>query len=84
MRTAARLGGQPLEAAHHLEQILRPFGGKDADARAAPGQQVDEPFIGEKLQRLPQGGARHIERFRQIHLVQAFARHDLTFDDQVA
>ena len=81
---AGEPAGESLEPAHHVEKLVQILGAEDAHARAAIGQQLDQPFRGQHLQGLAQGRARDAETLAEEALGNARAVGQAAFDDVVA
>ena len=66
--------GVPLEHGEHVEDRIQLFAGDLADEGAAPRDQGHQPFGGEHLQGLAQGGTRDAVFGRQAQLVDRLSR----------
>ena len=81
---AGELARQPFQRRHHLERLRQAAALERRHLRAAVGQQRDQPFGGEQLERFSQRRARDPEPFAEQPLVQPGAGCELSLDDQVA
>ena len=79
-----QFGGVALDARDRLEKLPDLLDGKAADPRAAPGNEIHEPFGREQLDRLADRGARDPKDGGEIGLVQAFADLKAPLHDHVA
>ena len=81
---AGQLTGQRLQRAEHDEDFLHFFRLQRCHHGAAVGQQLDQAFGGEELDRLAQGCARGAQPFGQHALVELGLRRQFALHDQVA
>lgn len=81
---ARQTAGERLQSGDELEELLDIVRVEGVDAGAAVGQEIDDAFRGEHLERLPQRRARHPEELAELPFGNAGAVGKVTFDDVVA
>ena len=77
-------GGQPLQGGTDLEHVQDLRVGQCADGQPPPITGLDQAFLLQLAQRLPQGSPRNAKGGGQFRLDQPGARGDLTRGDGIA
>ncbi|MNT47743.1 hypothetical protein D3C72_1844840 [compost metagenome] len=67
------VGAAPLQHGHEREDVFQVLGGEFVDETAAPRFQAHQPFGGQHLQGLAQGGARNAHFAGQPEFVDPFS-----------
>ncbi len=80
---AGETAGERLERTHDLEHVFDVAVVQACNARAAIGQELDEPFGGQHLERLAQRRARDAETRAKLPLGDPCARRQCPLDDEV-